>query len=75
MKPTEENIKALKLMGFKPEDESDYTGWWALDSWAFLLDHQKSIKSLIKRIISTNYLEGYDDGNSHRKPRHKLKDF
>lgn len=61
MKPTQKNLECLKMMGFKPETD-DLTGWWTLEcGWAFVLDNQRSIKSLVKRLMKTEYERGLDD--------------
>lgn len=65
MKPTPENIAALKAMGFKlqkmfkTDTENDEYGWWErFDGWEFRIDAQRSIKTLVKRMIKYAYHKG-----------------
>lgn len=75
MKLTPDNELCLKLMGFVPEDPADKTGWWRLDDgeppgcagWSFVLGKIPNIKSLVKRLMKTEYERGVEHG--HGLPR------
>jgi hypothetical protein len=74
MKPTKENLIALRKMGFQPEDE-DLMGWWTRDGWAFLMDNMPSIKILVERLIRYHYTVGYNDGEDKVRKRFSYRDL
>jgi len=62
MKLTPETELCLRQMGFAPEDPEDKTGWWRLpDNWAFQLGAVKNIKTLVKRLMKTEYQRGFEN--------------
>lgn len=59
MKLTEDNEKLLKKMGFRPIEEDK--SWWKLDNgWSFHIGAIKDFKSLVKRLMKTEYERGKD---------------
>jgi len=57
MKPTEDNKKLLRKLGFRQIEEDEH--WWRLDNgWSFHIDAIKDFKSLVKRLMKTEYERG-----------------
>lgn len=56
MKLTDDNEKLLIKLGFLPDENKD---WWRLkDGLEFRIDAIKDFKSLIKRLMKTEYERG-----------------
>ncbi len=58
MKPTAKNIEILKKIGFKPE--KGHCNCYVFDKtgWGFNLAYQANFKSLIKRMMKTEFERG-----------------
>jgi hypothetical protein len=75
MKPTKENIQILKKLGFELEDtinnynEFDQDASWIRQgtSWGFVMDCMPDFKTLISRLITCAYNDGYDDKSDKKK--------
>jgi len=61
MKETKENIKILKLLGFKRVEGPQQEDWWTLkDGWQFNTFHVKDFKTLIQNLQKTEFERGRD---------------
>lgn len=80
MKPSKENVEILKKLGFELEkfkgnDEYDeHASWQLKDCWGFRLSAIPNFKTLITRLIKTNYNYGFDNAKENMSRLYRPND-